>query len=697
MIMHTRRPGLRGAPVLTGCVGLVALLGIGGCWGGSQGDHVGEMDLGEAENLADEAGDAEADASGARFVLEIVEDAFDRAPDVAGTPFAVLAADFDFDGDPDLLINNHVLGPLEFFINEKGSYVASGPPWDRDWGLYENPYVPWLYSKADAMDRRVKKQKVQGLTVWHDNDRKGRWRFKARGPVGQVTLTATSKLGDPKGVSDFERVDENTVVVNEPRGEFSINATATAAMLRVQGPQHIYVGPWLVDKGPSIDLWKPDSHGITWVDVRGDRRPEVVVTRGALRGTLKPPLPPKTDRFYDFEDNRYRLNLNALPPGYGSGRQAEWVDVNADGTLELYISQKDGPNALYFATETEQFEDRAQAHGLDLPHDGAFTFLDVDGDADDDIIYVEDPALAWRRNDGGRFTPQPAAALGLDGFEMVSPAPEPEVDEEEGDGEDTDEAETQIDESDDAAVGEELGDVDQDAAEEAGPTAIPDSSLATCDVNHDGALDLLVVGYGTASNVALFHGTEDGFTRSDDAAIASLKGIREVTCIDLNNNGNTDLVAIGPDGVFTLEFRGGRLRRNRVPDVNAKHGVAADVDADGRTDLVFVGAERTVMHNATDNRHRWVDVRLPANAIGAVVTAITKEGKRNVQRHGSMSNTGHSQSLQALHFGSAAGDPVVEVHVRWPGVPEPTSHEVTKKKRLLKPRSPNQAETEQPE
>src|SRR5690606_37731010 len=88
----------------------------------------------------------------------------------------------------------------------------------------------------------------------------------------------------------------------------------------------------------SINLTKPDPHGMTWVDAWGGPEPDLFFSRGAVRGELVPPAPGKYDRFLAWTDGRYELiSREVMPSTYGRGRQAAWFNLDGQGPNELFV------------------------------------------------------------------------------------------------------------------------------------------------------------------------------------------------------------------------------------------------------------------------------------------------------------------------------------------------------------------------
>ncbi|HEX8850032.1 MAG TPA: FG-GAP-like repeat-containing protein [Gemmatimonadaceae bacterium] len=148
------------------------------------------------------------------------------------------------------------------------------------------------------------------------------------------------------------------------------------------------------------------------------------------------------------------------------------------------------------------------------------------------------------------------------------------------------------------------------AASPAAPGASPATALAVGDVDGDGSEDIFISRAPVAGRPAaqLFR-VQGGFARdaTDRSGITLADGARFATFADYDNDGWLDLFAIDPTGR-------GHLFRNRgdgtFEETTAKAGVAelhgaekgyfVDLDHDGDLDLLLLGAQRTVYRNNLD-------------------------------------------------------------------------------------------------
>lgn len=127
------------------------------------------------------------------------------------------------------------------------------------------------------------------------------------------------------------------------------------------------------------------SGGCAFGDADGDGRPDLYVTNSVPRWGK--PNTTGCGRLYrnlgggQFEDATRRAGIRAC----GLGMGAHWVDIDADGDLDLYLTNL-GPNVLYLNRGNGVFEE-ARETGLEDPlfSIGA-GFLDYDRDGDVDVL-----------------------------------------------------------------------------------------------------------------------------------------------------------------------------------------------------------------------------------------------------------------------------------------------------------------------
>jgi hypothetical protein len=603
--------------------------------------------------------------------FERVEDAgfaADAAPPLEW-PLDVLASDADADGDTDLLIHWHLFRPLELYENRGGRFVLRNRPGRDTSGLDDNRGVPDLFADAEALGGAIRLAGVAGLYVWHDVDRHGAWRFLwlQPDPAGQplrLELETSLEIRPGEGLSadEVEQPDARRLRI-ELAGAERAFAVAThpigvqlllrpAAGVGGARPPVFAGAARTALGGERLELWKPDPHGIAWVQVEGSPLPELFVTRGALGGRLAPPLDPKEDLYYVADPTGYRrAPPGALPLGYGRGRRAAWVDADGDGRLDLSLSNESSPNALLTRDDSGAFRDRAPELGLAFEGAAVQAWADFDGDGRDDLFFLGDGAIDLARvGEDGRFHVTAGAELGL-----RVPASPPAR----------------------------------------GP--IDAAALQLSDFDADGDLDLWLAAHGREGALRLFRREGERFRDvTREAGLAGARGTRGLVLLDADDDGLPDAVSFGGRTLLWRNEAGQRFRATPLGPLLGEpiHAAAAlDADADGRVDLVLVGRRRHLLRNrATANGSLDVVLRAgAADPVGALVRAHYADGRTRAQRLGSAHSSAFSQSIQPLHFGISDGVRLESLSVRWPGLREEERVPVTAPGRVLVVRRPRVA------
>jgi hypothetical protein len=276
----------------------------------------------------------------------------------------------------------------------------------------------------------------------------------------------------------------------------------------------------------------------------------------------------------------------------GAVRQPAWIDVDADGDLDLFIAFRDRGNALY-RNDAGKFADSASSIGLaDTRRTvGAVWFdYDEDGDLDVAVANMDGDANGLFRNDGGKFTDAAmAAGVAWGGRAPKSPA--------------------------NGSVRVCAADVDSDGridlfAANYGPLgffsnrgkgAFEDRSsaweiaidsrydaCAFADFDHDGLLDLYVNGTvtgGASWQDSLFRNTGSAFADVTPPSIRKLQADHGVTWADVDGDGDLDLALTGSrtDGNHLV-------MRNMLPAADAARGLHVRV-VDAKGNATRAGAE----------------------------------------------------------------------------------------------------------
>ncbi len=325
----------------------------------------------------------------------------------------------------------------------------------------------------------------------------------------------------------------------------------------------------------------------------------------------------------------------------GAVRQPSWVDVDADGDLDLYVAFRDRADVL-FRNEKGRFTDFAPASGLaDTRKTVGAVWFDYyeDGDLDMYAAHMDGDANGLYRNDNGKFT-DVAEAAGV------------------------------------AWGGRE-------------PKQAASGTVRPCvaDVDGDGRFDLFMANYGPNG---LFLNRGNGKFEDVSAAWGIAVDGRHDTCAfaDVDHDGRVDLYVNGTvtGGVSYRDY----LFRNtgaKFEDVTpesmqalaADHGALwADFDRDGDEDLALTGAGPTQLPLVLRNmmapaearrslRIRVVDAKGRATRPGAEVRVYEAGTRRLLSAR--LVDSGSSYDAQSdlpVHVGIASALRV-DIEAIWPG------------------------------
>ena len=250
------------------------------------------------------------------------------------------------------------------------------------------------------------------------------------------------------------------------------------------------------------------------------------------------------------------------------GEDAVFADVDGDGDLDVYVNSdlsnhpdtSAEPEALFINDGTGQFVDEIEAR---LPMDVLWRqgtsdwaeFADVDGDGDLDLV----------RSTRAPLASAPIEQTGRTGLFLND-----------GDGVFTDSTDRLPNDAGRYAAGFGLADVDL-----------------------DGAVDIVLAHHDISSGrpeSALSVYLNDGNARFDDAnrrfwprqAARDVGFIGRFALGDVDNDGDTDLVAPASGAVLKNDSEAGRFRPEGIPMTDGSHlaAVLRDVDNDGYADLI---------------------------------------------------------------------------------------------------------------
>ena len=375
------------------------------------------------------------------------------------------------------------------------------------------------------------------------------------------------------------------------------------------------------------------TRSAAWSDFDADGDPDLLLGFAGPAGILK---------LYRNDAGRFTdiTRESGLQRDSAAVRQLSWIDLDADGDLDLFVAFRDKPNALY-RNEAGRFADVAVSLGLaDSRKSVGAVWLDYDQDGDLDLYLANqdgDRNGLWR-NDGARFT---------------------------------------------------------DVADSAGvawggrrPDDPTNGTVRPCaaDVDGDGRLDLFAANYGK-NGLLLNRG---GRFEDVSAAWGVDLDARYDACAfaDVDHDGRLDLYVNGTvtGGTsyrdFLYRHAGSRyvdVTADNLAELQADHGVQwADLDSDGDLDLALTGAAApgtvVLLRNllpaeaaARSLSVRVLDVQGRATRAGTEVHLFAAGTRRRLGTRLVDTGSGYnSQNDMPVHFGLADLTPV-DVEVVWPG------------------------------
>lgn len=585
--------------------------------------------------------------------------------------FDLGVVDADGDGTLDVFTSNHNYRQALLLSDGRGGH--------RDvlteWGLDQNRDFPyWEQSfAAPVIDK-------PGLYVYWLGETLV---LRTHGAAGRVagTLKMFSAI-NVKGADGFQVQAREVKAPDSPipqtviefeaqgPGELKLAPPSRGVPTEIEVAPDVALGSVFVGRqraSPTSRRFSPflrDRHGLAWADVNGDGRLDVFITRGGVGGTIRTLPAVVRERIRDelmlsgsetrFADRAAELGIEKKDC---SGRHADWVDVDGDGRLELFVNCQDRglakggfPKQLWRPGPDGHYTDVAAEAGLDLPGREIidYVWMDADGDGDVDLVTVEDKGFFLHVNTRGIFS---ARFLFRPDFVR--------------------------------------GDVDGLKSEVNNYWRF-DSKLLAADFDNDGDLDLFCA--SKRGNVLLENQGGD-FVRVNVADRGLPASSLAAVWVDFDNDGWTDLHFV-PDGLYrqsrkgVFEATGQLTARPHLYQAAIVHWY--DRDNDGRRDLLVALNENPSLwrwwqrpYRTEDDPHAWslqywrnlehahhwlqIDVEGgPGNrqAIGARVAVHTAQGTQ-VQEVGLNDSSYFSQGHYRLYFGLGGNPRAKRITVRW--------------------------------
>jgi hypothetical protein len=365
-----------------------------------------------------------------------------------------------------------------------------------------------------------------------------------------------------------------------------------------------------------------NSAAAVWGDLDNDGWLDLYVTNKSVPDQLFHNNGDGTFTEISFEAGIYHL---------GNPKALNLADVNNDGFLDIYISNFKSENALYLNNGDLTFSNHTYlSRALDRGSAMGAIFFDYDKDGDVDLYLVHDsyePNFLYQNDGNGVFT-EVGEAAGVDTRSF--------------------------------GMGVDVG-----------------------DVNHDGWLDIYIANLGV--NFLLLNKGDGTFENISQSAGVTDPGMGWGTVfLDFDNDGWEDIYV---GNFYQFSPSKNVLYRNQgnlsfeiseedgpVSNVYATYGVASlDFNLDGQIDLLAANraqGERIQLFKNPDRQNHWLAIKLVGtqsnrDGVGAKVELIDDLGTLHFQEQ-SAGLSWLSQNSHVLHFGLGQAAAIREARIIWP-------------------------------
>ena len=429
----------------------------------------------------------------------------------------------------------------------------------------------------------------------------------------------------------------------------------------------VYLGNKLISPpSHAFSLPLQDRHAMAWSDFNDDGQLDIFITRGAIGGTLR--IYPQNivdtvnDEFFVSKmgsspaDPQYRNMIwrSGFSKNGCSARHANWLDVNGDGLLDLFINCEDVgniegkyPNKLYIQNANTRFVEVAEQSGLSiLDHNIIdYEWFDADNDGDTDLFAHQDNGFYLYRNTTGRFTP-----------EFIHRGKFARIDH-------------------------------PDLKGASGAYWIFDGKLSVADYDGDGDLDVFM---SSKKGNALLNNNQGVFASLDPLTIGLPDISVSASWVDYDNDGLPDLHTV-PGGIFRQQKDRIFEQTNLLVLPSDKYMASIvnwyDINNDGTRDALIALNENPTLHrwwelskkdtfkwtfitrqNMSTGNH-WMQIQLLGGsgnreAIGSRVSLTTPSGQQ-IQEVGSGDGAFYSQGHYRLYFGLGKHSKADLVRIHW--------------------------------
>ncbi len=468
-----------------------------------------------------------------------------------------------------------------------------------------------------------------------------------------------------------DNIRDNVEVVelsSPPAGDYRLTVAHKASLAYPQTYAIVSserLSPW-VDNSDDID--NPQrSIGVAWGDYDGDGFEDLYLTNSADLNRL----------YHNEGDGSFTDDTISTPLDSGNNaRSVNWIDIDKDGDLDLYLVKWMDPNRLFYNDGNGNLYE-AGARGLDDSSiSEASCWVDYDLDGDLDLYLVKAGSNRLFRNNGVSFT-DVAATAGVDDGGQGRGATWADYD-------DDGDPDLYLANCGANVLYENLGNGTFAAVAGAPLSASGECSMGAVWGDYDGDLDLdLFVTNYFDDACRLFRNDGGGnFTDVTTPTLAQPGDWTSSAWLDFDNDGDLDIY-VGRDdwnGDFApnklYENMGGVFRDISGPlagESAETYGLAAtDFDRDGLLDITMANwLDRNVLLKGDHcDAGAWLQVRLRGSysdtwGIGARIRVVANNGQQQIREI--TAGEGYcSQGSLMPHFGLGEATRADTVEVAWP-------------------------------
>lgn len=389
-----------------------------------------------------------------------------------------------------------------------------------------------------------------------------------------------------------------------------------------------------------------------------------------------------TNRLYkNLGNNRFEdVGLFAGVNSIEASTAAVWGDINNDGLLDLYVGNSDTANQLFLNKGGERFEDITAAAGVgDLADPRSVQFVDVNNDSYLDIYlhnYKTQNVLLLNNQDNTfRDATETSGALNIDQamgtifFDMDN---------------DGDLDLYAVNDGESNVMFENIGNGVFEDITDASGLGVQCFCMGVDfgDYDHDGYFDIYISNFGKNY---LFRNNGDG-TFTDKAADYGVDdpGLGWGTFwFDYDNDGFQDLylannffISSRPNLLYKNQAGSGFVSIGEGSDVDSPYSsfgsAMADVNNDGQMDFAVANwgsfsGNQLFVNRYTDNNAIQIKAIGTVSNFSAIGTTITVKTNDMVQKDQVTAATGYaSQNTMTLHFGVGQATTIDEILIKWP-------------------------------